>query len=113
MQRKPTKNTRGPNAEEKRFMAYTKESDCIACNHPGPSIVHHCEGATFRHNKVLIGHAFVIPLCQSCDDVITQGSRKKFREEFGPQSMLWHKHLDNSPFAPPGEVYHAIMDYGL
>lgn len=93
MQRKASKNTRLANAAEKRFHAYTKESDCICCGNPGPSIVHHCEGATFKHNKVLIGHWFVIPLCLECDDVITQGSRKAFRAQFGPQSSLWFKHV--------------------
>jgi len=97
-------------------MAYTKECDCIACGNPGPSIVHHAEGATFKHNKVLVGHWFVLPLCQACDDVITQGSRKAFREKFGPQSELWIKYIRgadcSTKILPPFHIYEAIGDWG-
>ena len=93
MQRKPTQNTRGPNAEEKRFQHWVKErGQCAACKRffgYGNVILHHCEGSTFRHNKVLVGHMFVIGLCAQCDSVITAGSRKAFRLRFGPQSLLW------------------------
>jgi hypothetical protein len=111
MQRKPTRQSRGPNAEEKRFQGFTKEASCIACGNTGPSFVHHCEGATFKHNKILIGHYFVLPLCQLCDDVITRGSKKAFREAFGSQSELWAKHIESSPFEPPAEVYSAITSW--
>lgn len=118
MQRKPTKNTRGPNADEKRFQAWCKDSDCITCGAPGPSIVHHCEGATFKHNKVLIGHWFCIPLCETCDNVITRGSRKVFRDIYGPQSDYWkagyeyYKGKSDIPVNCPYEVYKSIMDWG-
>ena len=111
MNRKPTSNTRGPNAAEKRFHAITKESDCIACGNEGPSIVHHCEGSCFKHNKVLCGHMFVIPLCLRCDDVITQGSRKAFRERFGPQSDCWQFHIEQTGFIAPVDIHNAIVDW--
>lgn len=95
MQRRATKNTRGPNADEKKFQALTKESNCVVCNSPGPSIVHHCMGATYKHNKQLIGHWFVLPLCQSCDDIVTHGSRRKFKNEFGLQGDFWKIHYAN------------------
>jgi hypothetical protein len=113
MQRKATRQTRGPNAAEKRFHAYTKESDCICCGNPGPSIVHHCEGSCMKHNKVLIGHWFVVPLCLTCDDVITQGSRKAFRDRFGAQSQLWRFHVMDTDFLDvlPFDVLYAINDW--
>jgi hypothetical protein len=115
MQRRATKNTRGPNANEKRFMAYTKECACICCGNPGPSIVHHCEGATFKHNKVLVGHWFVIPLCQTCDDVVTHGSKNAFRDINGSQAGLWFIHYENSLYAclppAPDAVLLAISDW--
>lgn len=119
MQRKPTKTTRGPNAEEKRFQAWLKEQPCCVTGKPGPSIVHHCEGATFKHNKVLIGHWFCIPLSQEVDDLITKGSRRAFREEYGPQSEWWFqvsneyaRSLGYASQIIPFEVCHAIMDWG-
>ena len=112
MQRKPTKNTRGPNAEEKRFMVWVKDQPCAVYDIPGPSIVQHCEGATFRHNKVLIGHWFLLPLSVKADDLVTYGNRRWFRQEHGTQSSLWLKLIESSPFNPPQEVVEAIKDWG-
>lgn len=116
MNRKATKTTRGPNADEKRFQAWCKHHPCIVTGKSGPSIVHHCEGATFKHNKILVGHWFCIPLCKEVDDVITHGSRKKFREVYGAQSGYWRKLIDNyqveRAVIPPAEVYFAILDWG-
>lgn len=115
MQRKATKNTRGPNADEKKFQAWTKQQPCITCGCPGPSIVHHCEGATFKHNKMLIGHWFVIPVCPECDDVVTTGGRKQFREQFGLQGDLWRRNVYGSAreagLIPPYEVTASIYDW--
>lgn len=114
MQRKATKNTRGANAAEKAFHVFTKESDCRACGNAGPSIVHHCMGATYKHSKVLIGHWFVLPLCQSCDDIITHGSRRKFKDEVDLQSHLWAYHASDYGLEKgkriPEDVFSAIID---
>ena len=117
MQRKPTKNTRGPNAEEKRFAAYTKESDCIACGAEGPSIVDHVAGATYKHNKVLIGHWFLIPLCVTCDTIKTQGSGKVLAAKIDNSlSSLWDIHELSYASAgnrsAPNDVYGSIMSCG-
>lgn len=111
MQRKPTKNTRGPNAEEKRFLAWVKEQPCCCCGSHAPSIAHHCQGSTFKHNKVLIGHWFIIPLCSECDEIDTQGSHKAFRERFGPQSERWYGLIERYEPRPPQEVIDAVMDW--
>lgn len=116
MQRKPTKNTRGPNAEEKRFQAWLKQRPCCVTGKPGPSIVHHCEGATFKHNKVLVGHWFCIPLSQEADDLVTNRSRKAFREFYGPQSHLWSleafEYFSDTAINVPDEVTNSILDWG-
>ena len=130
MQRKATKNTRAANAQEKKFHSWIKNQPCCVCSNPAPSIMHHCEGATFKHNKVLVGHWFCIPLCQTCDDVVTHGSRKAFREKFGPQSELWRRVANSyekenkiTPKRPcgggsiadsiiPFDVYYSILDWG-
>lgn len=116
MQRKATKNTRGPNAEENRFQAWLKERPCCVTGNPGPSIVHHCEGATFKNNKVLVGHWFCLPLSKEVDDVVTQRSRKAFRDMFGPQCLLWavvtNEYLDEKDIEVPDDVVKAIMGWG-
>jgi hypothetical protein len=115
MQRKPTKNTRGPNAAEKRHIGWLKDRMiCAACKQYGPVIAHHAEGATFRHNKVLIGHLFVLGLCQSCDNIVTRESRKAFRDSFGSQSQLWAEQFEDCPMKHdfPQEEIKAIISYG-
>ena len=111
MQRPRSKKTRHANAAEKRFHAYTKEADCIVCGQIGPSIVHHCKGSTFKHNKTLIGHMFVIPLCPMCDELPTKHSLARFIQEVGPQATLWKKHIKNSGHPYHIDVYVAIEDY--
>lgn len=110
MQRKRGK-TRFANAEEKRFMSWVKEQSCIVCGNDGPSIVHHCEGSTFKNNKVLVGHWFLLPLCLEHDSVITNESRRVFRERFEPQSSLWAKLIKGYGVSPPDDVYAAIIDW--
>lgn len=117
MNRKPTKNTRGPNAAEKAYQKWIKEErqTCAACGAKGPVIGHHCEGATFKHNKTLVGHWFFIGLCENCDNIVTHGSRKAFRDTFGPQSSLWNNEQTHYGFqtgyCAPYEIFMAIMDW--
>jgi len=117
MQRKATKNTRGPNADEKRFHGWVKERPCAVCGLPGPSIVDHAEGATFKHNKTLVGHWFVVPLCEAHDKIKTRGSRRGFKDMFGPHSELWEKEIgaylaDSDMHSVPSDVHLAIIDWG-
>jgi len=112
MQRKATKNTRAANAEEKAFQAWIKEQDCCGCGRSGPSIGDHCEGSTFKNNKVLVGHWFVIPLCVICDKVKTFGNhRDQFKVLGFKNSAKWCEIVDGSPFNPPVEVYEAIKSW--
>ena len=115
MQRKATSNTRGPNSAERKHSTWVKcGNTCAACRRYSLLIVHHCEGSTFRHNKELIGHWFVLGLCQECDDVVTHSSRRAFRERFGPQSEIWARQFERNPFKNecPAEVVAAIKDWG-
>ena len=107
MQRKATKNTRGPNAGEKRFQGWLKEQSCVWCGCAGPSIVDHCRGATFKHNKTLIGHWFCIPQCYQCDtDKTINGKRQ------GNESQAWLKKVNEyqqvTGNGPPFDVELAI-----
>lgn len=113
MQRRATKNTRGANAAEKRYLKWVKEQPCIICQQPGPSIADHCEGATFKTSKVLVGMWFILPYCQVCDAVKTQGSRRAHLNQFSTtQSALWLHFIEQAPEPPPPEVVAAIADWG-
>jgi len=116
MQRKATRQTRAANALEKAHMAWIKERNtCAACGNSGV-INHHCEGAAFKVKvdgvTVLLGHAFVIGLCQCCDNIVTRGSRKAFRDAFGLQSALWAKQYEQSPVRFPNDVVEGIKNCG-
>jgi len=87
MQRKSTKNTRGPNQAEKNFQEWLKDKACCVTNDHGVQ-VHHCKGATFKHNKVLVGHWYCIPLTPEMHNKYHSGS-KSFQIEHGHQSELW------------------------
>ena len=114
MKRKATKTTRGPNALEKAFQGWLKEQPCATCNKPGPSIVNHAMGSTYKHNKTLIGHIFCNSLCEFCDSIITLGSRRSFINRFGLQSDIWrlqaYKFIAQTSSNIPEEVMDAIMD---
>ena len=112
MQRKPTKNTRGSNADEDRFQGWLKEQPCAWCGNDGPSIVDHCRGATFKHNKVLIGHWFCIPQCVTCDTQKTiHGKRLGNEAEKWEETFVKYKREDITRTAP-FDVSFAIMDWG-
>lgn len=115
MQRKRSKTTRAANSEERQFMAYTKTCACIVCGKPGPSIVDHCLGSTFKHLKQLCGPWFIIPLCERCDSFksVPHGNIPRFVEMAGKRLYeLWEKHIVKSPFKAPPEVHIAIVDWG-
>lgn len=110
MQRKPTKNTRGPNANEKRFMRWVKEQPCCVCGREGPSIVDHAMGATYKHNKTLIGHWFLLPLCEEHDSYKRYASRRGFINAYGYMSSYWSQLVSNYALEVPAQCYDAIMD---
>lgn len=98
VQRSATKNTRGANAAEKRFMDFCKSEPCIICFQPPPSIVDHMYGSTFRHNKVLIGPWAELPYCPECDEIKTQGSHRTHFKVFGfTQASLWLRFIERYP----------------
>ena len=111
MQRKATKNTRGRNAEEKRFQGWLKEHDCVWCGNPGPSIVDHCRGATFKHNKILAGHWFCLPCCVQCDTQKTIHG-KRLGNEAEKWMDLESEYSDTKGQHAPNKVYAAIQNFG-
>ena len=115
MQRKASKKTRGPNADELRFMAWVKEQDCVGCGNDGPSIVDHLYGSSFKHNRILIGMWALLPYCQLCDEFKTIQGRAAHDRAFGfTQAQLFGEFLDRVPagLMPPFDVIAAIKDWG-
>lgn len=117
MQRPRSKNTRHANSEEKAYHQWVKESNfCCACENHAQVYGHHCMGSTFKHMKTLIGHWFFIGLCQTCDDIVTRGSRRGFTDKLGPQSAMWCESIIRYEVetgkTAPSDVRIAIIDWG-
>ena len=112
MMRKPTKNRsgRGPNAAEKTFQGWLKNQSCVWCGNEGPSIVDHCRGATFSHNKIHIGHWFCIPQCVECDTKKTIRGKRQ-----GIESEAWiriiYEYEEGLASKVPNDVFLAIKDF--
>lgn len=117
MQRRATKQSRGANAAERRFIAAVKEMSCICCGRPGPSIVDHIWGSSKKlYNgleRVHVGHYGVLPLCTQCDSVKTRGSRKAFENKHGRQADLWVQMVERSGLEVPAGVMAAIYEESL
>ena len=118
MMRKATKQSPGPNSAEKAYHRWVKESErCIACLAPVyVPILHHAEGATFKHLKTLVGHWFSFGLCQRCDDVVTRQSRRVFREYLGTsQAAVWKESIGRyeaeTGAIVPEDIKRAIADW--
>lgn len=115
MQRKATNNTRGISAAEKRFQSWCKEQPCIICWLPGPSIVDHMYGSTFKHNKILIGMWALLPYCYEHDKTKTLGNHAHHLKEFGfTQAQLWSLLIERYPNREeiPYDVIEAIKSWG-
>lgn len=112
MQRPATKkSTRAANAQEKKFMKWVKEHGCVQCG-DYPVIADHMYGSAFIHNKVLIGHFALLPLCARHDSVKTNGSHNKYEEVFGEtQAQSWFSLIKYSPIEIPAEVINSVMDW--
>jgi len=87
----------------------------------GPIQLHHVVGRTYKHNKVLIGPWFVLPLPWQYHDVHSNDPlnvthyRHRFTDFFGQQSELFNKmcvDMENSGIVLPFDnaVMAAIMD---
>lgn len=110
MQRRATKNTRGPNAAEKAFQGWVKHQPCCWCHSESGSIVDHCRGSTWRHLKTLCGHWFCLAQCLTCDTNKTIHGKR-----CGNESKAWLKTMENyeseTGITPPYDVKFAITDW--
>lgn len=105
MQRPITKQSPGADRIAKDHMNWLKERGvCSACGADhgyGNVIIHHCVGSSYKVRvgveRVLIGHAFVLALGQDCDDIVTCGSHRAFKEKFGAYADLWAAQYQQSP----------------
>ena len=96
-----------PTAAQKRFRENLREL------YPG-SVIHHPVGVTGKHNKVKIGHWWIIALSEASHDLIhTIGKERKDEEklQFFVQMLMYMQVYGKIPV--PAEVINSISDYHL
>ena len=112
MQRKSTKQSRGPNKAEKDFQAWLKHQPCCITGLQ-PVEVHHCVGSTGKHNKQHIGHWFCLPMAEHIHKEYHAGT-KPFKEKYGLQNQRWikiiSKYACETGVCAPDEIFYAITD---
>ena len=98
-----------PNAEEKRWRESVREQGCVLTG--SPAVIHHCVGRTARHNKVDIGHWWVIPLDPREHSFIhAMGSHRKLYEKALFRLVIASAMRLETPLPSP-DVLDAIFDY--
>ena len=114
MQRKSSPQSRGVNAEEKRFIEWCKEQPSIVSGAYGVE-VHHCAGSSAKTyvgaQRVHIGHWFCIPLTPY-EHNMYHNRKSEFIASYGVQSALWEALISNYTGDIPENITEAIINYG-
>jgi len=107
--RSVTMKTDKPNAAQTRWREAVRELGSVISG--GPAVIHHCVGRTAKHNKVQIGHWWILPLTDSEHKALHNGetfgreSRKSFEKE------MYVLLINYMLFVPPSEVNVSIASY--
>lgn len=110
-----------PTAAQIKWREEVRALGCIVGMEKGPHIqIHHVLGATAKHNKVAIGHWYILPLTPwaHLDNPVLNVTHNKrlFEAQYGTQISLFKQLIKNYEFhyekrAPvPEEVLAAIYD---
>ena len=114
MQRPSNKQSRGANADEKKFMSWCKDQPSIVSGAHGVE-VHHCVGSSAKTyvgaERVHIGHWFCIPLTPD-EHYQYHNNKKLFELQHGSQADLWIKLIGDCDHVIPLNVIEGIICYG-
>jgi len=109
-----------PSAAQKRWRQSVVEYGCVVTGSPIVQ-VHHCLGATAKHNKVHIGHWFILPLSPALHDISSNApdnittNKKAFVEAHGTEKNLFlnmaYRMFEDGYVVPNEEVLNAIEGY--
>ena len=114
------------NSVQKKWMSDVASWACegisylYGCDDPKGFQLHHVLGRSAKHNKVLIGHWFIIPVPFTYHDIGEKNNlnvsyfKHNFTDEFGKQTKLFDVMVSDMILGgydpPPLEAYQAIMD---
>ena len=98
-----------PSAEQKRWHDQVASLGCVDCF--SPAQIHHPVGATAKHNKIAIGHWWVLPLCDEHHRALHAGESFEYDSRKLFEKGEYARMLDDNNHPVPEEVEAAIMDY--
>ena len=88
-----------PNAAQKRWMEAVRAQGSIISG--GPAVIHHVVGRTAKHNKVAIGHWWILPL--------TDDEHKLLHSDKAAFDLQWLCADQNRWFVEK-EMFQLVMD---
>tara|TARA_R110000803_G_C11860297_1_gene307076 strand:+ start:64 stop:396 length:333 start_codon:yes stop_codon:yes gene_type:complete len=103
-----------PTAAQKRWREAVRELGSVISG--GPAVIHHCVGATAKHNKVAIGHEWIIPLTDDEHKDLHAGETYGYesRKDFEKWMIIAvSDNLRDHKDKPSQSVMDAIKDYHL
>lgn len=99
-----------PNKAEELWRESVRSLDCLLTG--SPAEIHHAVGRTAKHNKIEIGHHWIIPLSTECHRWIhQQGKLRKPLEKILFRQVLAQIQAHSECDLPSPEVIRAIFDY--
>jgi|TARA_R110000787_G_scaffold89778_1_gene189943 hypothetical protein len=99
-----------PTAAQKRWREAVRDLGSIISGEP--AVIHHPVGATGKHNKVAIGHWWVIPLTDAEHKALHAGEKFGFHSRaIAEKGWFAAVLLSLDESIVPSHVYRAIMDY--
>lgn len=113
--------TSQPNAAQKRWMEAVRELGSVISGEP--AVIHHPAGRKAKHNKVDIGHWWLIPLTDDEHKSLHNGgkpwsgmypesqTRKQFEKAAYMTIAFYLADYIPLDYLPPQDVERAILDY--
>lgn len=112
-----------PNKAQKDWMAAVRELGSVISG--GPAVIHHAVGRTGKHNKVHIGHWWIIPLTDEEHKALHNGimiweqshpdcgieTRKQFEKAAYEEVYMKLWSTVDHYYCPSLRVNESIMDY--
>ena len=97
-----------PNAAQKRWRESVRELGCLM-GAPGPVEIHHVVGRTAKHNKIAIGHWWILPVSNEGHRMVEALSKHEQKELFHTMCLAYFACYLSLPV--PDDVMAAIMDW--
>lgn len=110
--------SQAPTAETKAWREDVRELGSIVRGDT-PAVIHHPVGRTAKHNKLAIGHWWVLPLTDGEHNLLHKDHDAFVRMAFGvrlvgrwdAEKLLFRRVIQRLGYEPPHEVVEAIMGY--